>query len=296
MRKLLVGAALFAAGTLLGSPSFAAGNQTAQAQAQQIIGTATATAVGELKTAEQEKLIKEAVEAVVQTHEVIRLLEEGKTKEALELLQRLKERMDMLVEKYNLYRVPVDVTFIEFSGVSDLEQALRLNAAVKQVVAANDFVTARQLLQVLRNEIDVQTTYMPLALYKQAVDFALELLKRGKVEAAKYALETALGTLEIETVIFPKPMLEAEFLVREAEKIYEQDPEAAMRLLERAIYDVKLTVALGYLPSEEAAKPLLDKIQQLIEAIKAKKEGVAEQFKGVKEEMKKLGEKATHHR
>ncbi len=290
MRKVLLGAALF--GLTFGGFA-AAQNATAPAQnATQMLATAKSQALGKLKTAERAKLVKEAVEVVAKTQRVLDLLNKGKKEEALKLLQEVDEKLGKLIEKYNLLRLPVDVTFVEFNGVNDLETAKRLNKAVREAVNANNFVVARQLLTFLRNEIDIQTTYMPLALYKQAIDLALQLLKEGNVDAAKAALATALSTLEVEVVIVPKPILEAQMLIEDAEKIYKKDPEGALKLLKRAEYDIKLTVALGYLPSEKAAEPLFKKIDELMKAIK-EKTATEETFKGVKEEMKKVRTQAT---
>jgi len=289
MRKLLLGVALL--GLTFGS--FAAETaKTAQPTAKQLMQSAKASAIGKLKLNQRAKLIGEAVKVVAETQKVLKLLKEGKTEEALKLLEKVDGQMAELVERYNLYKVPVDVTFVEFNGINDLKLAKRLNRAVKEAVNANNFVAARQLLVLLRNEIDVQTTYMPLALYKEAIDMALKFLREDRVQAAEYALQSALGTLEVEVTVIPKPILEAQMLIADAEKIYKKDPEGALKLLKKAEYDIKLTVALGYLPSEEAAKPLLEKIEKLMKSIENKK-ATAESFKGVKEEMKKLRREAT---
>ncbi len=290
MRKLLLGAALL--GLSVGY-SFAKTlkNETSPS-AVQLMASAKGEALGKLKSGEKAKLVKEAVKIVAETQKVIALLQQGKKEEALKLLERIDNQMAELVQKYNLYRVPVAVNFIEFDGVNNLQLAERLNKAVKEVVAKNDFVTARQYLQLLRNEIDIETTYMPLSLYKEAIDVALDMLKKGKVQSALYALEGALGTLELETVIVPKPLLEAQMLVVDAEKIYKKDPEGALKLLKRAEYDIKLTVALGYLPSENEAKPLLEKIDALMKAI-GQNRATEKGFKSVKEELKKLKGAAT---
>jgi len=288
MRKLLLSAALFG----LSVGAFAVPSEGAVQSAEQMMSTAKSEAVGKLKKEEKAKLVKEAIEVVAKTQEAIALIDAGKREEAIKLLSEVSQKLQELIDRYNLQRLPVDVAFIDFNGVNDLETAWRLNREVKKVVAANDFVDARFLLEVLRNEIVIQTTYLPLVLYKKGIDLALELLKEGNDEAAKMALTATLSTLEIESVIVPKPILEAQMLIADAEKIYEKDPEGALKLLKRAEYDLKLTVALGYLPDMKAVEPLLKKIEELKKAIK-EKTATAETFKGVKEEMEKVREKAT---
>jgi hypothetical protein len=288
MRKLLLSAALFG----LSVGAFAVPSEGAVQSAEQMMSTAKSEAVGKLKEEEKAKLVKEAIEVVAKTQKAIALIDAGKREEAIKLLSEVSQKLQELIDRYNLQRLPVDVAFIDFNGVNDLETAWRLNREVKKVVAANDFVDARFLLEVLRNEIVIQTTYLPLVLYKKGIDLALELLKEGNDEAAKMALTATLSTLEIESVIVPKPILEAQMLIADAEKIYEKDPEGALKLLKRAEYDLKLTVALGYLPDMKAVEPLLKKIEELKKAIK-EKTATAETFKGVKEEMEKVREKAT---
>ncbi len=290
LKKTLLGTVLFATG-LVSVPSLA--YQVKQENVKETLKNAQNEAVKQLKTQKLAKIVKEAATVLQETQTAYLLLQQGKTKEALTLLQKVQKELQVLINKYGLKNLPANVSFIEFNGISDLNTAEKLNKQVKEFITKNDFVDARVILAVLRNEIDITTTYIPLKLYKEAIDLAVDMLQHGNQEAALMALQSALGTLVVETVVVPKPMLEAQYLIKKAEAIYQVNPKAALAYLKRAEYDIKLTKALGYISSEKDIKPLIEKIESLIKAIKEHAATTEEQFKEVKKEVEKTKEQAT---
>ncbi len=290
LKKLFLSAALFAVGSLA-VPGWASQGESRSAQAT--IEKAQSEAIKNLKTSELAKVVKEAARVLRETQNALILLGQGKDKEALSVLKKVQTELSDLIDKYGIVRLPVDVTFVEFNGVSDLETAKKLAKQVRELVEKNNFVDARFILGLLRNEIDITTTYMPLAIYKQAIDLAVRLLEQGKKDSALLALQSALGTLEVETVIIPKPMLEAQLLIEKAEAIYQVKPEEAIKLLERAKYDIELTKALGYVSSEKDIEPLVEKIERLMKAVKEHAATAGEQFKEVKQGVENLKKETT---
>jgi len=284
MRKL----SLILASSFLFSLGFAQNLETLKKEsAQNIIKSATGIAVEKLKAKEKEKVIQEAVKVLEQTREILNLLAQNKINEAKALLDKVCKEMDALVEKYKLTKIPVDITIEEYIGVNDLNLAKVLNRQVKFYVNKNDFVSARNYLEVLRNEIDIKTTYMPLYLYREAVKLAKKFLDEGKVQAAVLALQSALGTLEQEVVIIPRPFLEAQLLIENAQKLYKEQPEKALKLLEQAKKDLELLKYLGYVTDEKEIKELLEMIEKLEKAIKTKASSTPGFFEKLKE---KIGE------
>ena len=265
-----------------------------EAQAQQVqMSKETQKGIEKLKEHELAKIIKEAADVVQETHQVLLLLQNGKLQEALTLLEKVRTSLKTLIQQYGLVKLPVDVQFVEYDGVEDLDTAWKYNKEVKEVISKNDFVDGRFILALLRDEIDIVTTYLPLDLYAKAVELAYVMLKGGETQGAILALQSALSTLEIETVIVPKPVLEAQVLLDEAQQVYKVNPERALKLLSRAEYDLKLTVALGYAPSLDTLKDLLNKIEQLKTAIKTHAATTEEQFQQTKETMEKFREQTT---
>ena len=250
-------------------------------------------AIGKLKKEELAKVIQDAAKAFQETNQALLLLQKGKTSEALTVLKRVDALLQKLINQYGLVKLPVDVQFVEFNGITDLKLAQKYNKQVKELIAQNDFVDGRFILALLRDEIDVITTYMPLDVYKQAIDLAVKMLEEGKTNAALLAIQSALGTLDVETVIVPKPILEAQLLIQKAQEIYKVSPAMANQLVNRAEYDLKLAVALGYLRSEEDIKPLVEKLEELKKAITEHAANVGEKFQKAKEGMKEIRQKST---
>ena len=290
LKKTLLGTSLLVVG-LVASPLYAA--QTSSQSPNQVLKNAQSEAIKQLKTQQLTKVIKEAAAVLQETQNALILLQQGKDAEALSILKKVQKELAALVDKYGLVKLPADVNFVEFNGISDLNLAEKLNKQVKELVAKNDFVDARIILAVLRNEIDITTTYLPLKLYKEAIDLAVHLLEYGNKDAALLAIQSALGTLVVETVIVPKPILEAQYLIEKAESIYQVNPKAALAYLKKAEYDIKLTKALGYISSEKDIEPLVEKLENLMKAIKEHAATTQEQFKEVKKAVEKTKEQAT---
>jgi tetratricopeptide (TPR) repeat protein len=258
--------------------------------AQQLIKGATKEALKNLRQVELAKIIKEPAEVVQLTRQALLLLAQNQVEKALSVLQKAETLMAKLLKEYQVKRVPVDVAIIEFNGVTDLKVAQKLNKQVKELVSKNDFVDARFILALLRDEIDITTTYMPLAAYAEAIKFAKQLLQANKVQAAILVLQSALNTLEVETVIVPKPILEAQMLVSYAKQLFRVKPDIATKLLERAKYDIELAKALGYVSSEKDIEPLIEEINALEEAIKNGAATTEEQFNQLQQNIQKFKE------
>ena len=256
--------------------------------AQDIIKSATGDAIKKLKSEERQKVIQEAVKVLEQTKEILNLLAQNKVNEAKSLLNEVCQKMDTLVEKYKLTKVPVDVSIEEYVGVSNINLAKVLNKRVKFYINKNDFVNARNYLEILRNEVDIRTTYMPLYLYRGAIKLAKKFLDEEKVQATILALQSALGTLEQEVVIIPRPFLEAQLLIETAQKLYKEQPEKAIKLLKQAKRDLELLKYLGYVSDEKEIKEPWEVIEELEKSIKAKASSTPGFFEKLKEKFEKL--------
>ena len=250
--------------------------------------SATGVAVEKLKAKEKEKVIQEAVKVLKQTREILNFLAQNKIDKAKALLNKVCKEIDILVEKYKLTKIPVDISIEEYIGVNDLNLAKVLNKQIKLYVNKNDFVNARSYLEILRNEINIKTTYMPLSLYKEAVKLAKKFLDEGKVQATILALQSALGTLEQEIVIIPRPFLKAQLLIENAQKLYKEQPEKALKLLKQAKKDLELLKYLGYVKNEKEIKELQKMIEKLESSIKANASSTSGFFEKLKEKIEKL--------
>ncbi|WP_457624902.1 YfdX family protein [Persephonella sp.] len=242
---------------------------------------------------ELSKVIKEAVEVYAKGNQILFLLNHNKIKEAKKLLDELVKELDQLSAKYKkLNKLPIDAIITEISGITDLKEAEKLAEEAKKAVEENDFVKARFILNSLRDEIQIETFYLPLSLYTEAVKLAQKLLKEGKVKDAAAQLQVAVGLIEVETSVIPKPLAIASLLVEDASKEFKKNPDKALKLLEEAKRQIKLARVLGYVRTEKEISPLIDQIEKLEKEIR-QKTGKKEQFRKVFESIEKAKEKAT---
>jgi hypothetical protein len=180
----MVGKKLLMFAALVGSITFAAETVAKSVTSPKVENqqSALSEAIGKLKKSELSKVVQDASRVFQETNKALLFLQRGQKEEASVILNRVASELDKLVNEYGLIRVPIDVRFVEFSGITDLDLAWKYNKQVKKLVAGNDFVDARPLLALLRNEIDVITTYMPLGLYRDAIKLAIKLLNEGKID------------------------------------------------------------------------------------------------------------------
>jgi hypothetical protein len=294
-----VSAAFILSASALINPVFAEGKNTIEkkglTQAQQLIQSSGSRATREIKAHELQKIIKEAVDVVAGTNKVLYLLAHNQTEKAKKELKALKEKLNNLDKKYKgkLTRLPVDVVITEIRGVEDIKLASQLAKQAKKAVNNNDFVTGRFILNTLRDEIEIDTAYLPIALYKEAIDLAYKFLEEGKVKSAMNQLQIALGTIEIETTIIPRPLAIASLLVEDASKIYKKDPKTALALLDEAKRQIKLSKVLGYVRSDKEIEPLIKQIDELKTAIVKNLKGSKEKFGKLIKNIKETKEKET---
>ena len=275
--------------------TFAEQKNEHKSKAQQLIESSGKRSLEKQKAKEQEKVIQEAIDAFISGQKILTLLYHGKIEEAKLQLEKLKKKMEEVQKKYKgkLERLPIATLIYEIDGVSDIKTAKQLAEEAKKAIQENDFVKARAILEALRNEIIIETQYLPIDIYKNAVDLSLKFLNKGNKEKAIESLNLAVNSIEVETTIIPRPIAEASILVDDASKIYEKDMDTALKLLEQAKEDIKLAKVLGYIKSEDEVKPLVAQIEALEKAVKAKKVSTKGLFKELKKSIKQTQEKAT---
>ena len=262
--------------------------------AKSLIETSGERSAQRIKERELSKIVHKAVEVYAKGNRAVLLLTHNDIKGAKKLLEDLLKDLKQLQEEYRgkIDRLPIDVVITEISGITDLKRAEELAKKAKKAVEENDFITARFILDSLRDEIQIETAYLPLELFRDAVELANKLLNEGKIKDAIAQLQVALGFVEIETTIIPKPLAVASILVEDAEKVFKKDPKKALELLKEAKRQLKLAELLGYVKTEKDVKPLISQIEKLERSI-TEKTGSKEKFRSLFESIEKIKEKST---
>ncbi len=198
------------------------------------------------------ELNQQAVKAVADTILVLDLLDQGKSKEALEKIKDVIGELEVvLAANKDAKLVPVRT----YSVVVDLKMGVeQVKDALKQVKGLLDdgkVQEARILLSTLQSEIDIVVEQLPLATYPDAMKLASKYIVDGKLDQAKSIITTALNSMVVETIVIPLPLIRAYDLVDEASKIAKTNKDQALKYLDNARKQLKIAKALGYVQGSE---------------------------------------------
>ncbi len=239
------------------------------------------------------EVIKEAVDALYLTHQVLADLDKKNSEKAVKDLEKAIGKLEVvLADKKAPAMLPIDSSVVAVEYLGDLKSIRENLALVRKYLKDGEIQEARRVLDKLRSEIDVVTVSLPLISYPQALKLAARYLHEEKVDEARDILEMAINTLVRDEIIIPVPLLKAEALVEEARKVAKKDKEQALKHLDAARNELKLAEALGYASSSDTTYKMLDDAVSSVEKEIKGKNRAEKLFAGLKEKLKEFKAKA----
>ena len=233
----------------------------------------------------EERLLKvehEALEAVTGTQNALMALQKKDPKKALALLLDVSGKLDILLAKYpglSLLPANVEADVYDFDG--DSKQVKKLIDAADDLLEDHKVQDARHILDELISEMRISTTSIPLGTFPVAIKEAVNLIDKGKTDAAENALYDVLNMLVKTTEIMPLPVLRAEALLTAASEMEHksdltQDASRTeiLKLTDAAKDKLKLAEMLGY-GSKDDYKQLYDAIDDIKDVIHSEKSAAA---------------------
>src|SRR5579883_1430267 len=234
-------------------------------------------------TAEAENRVdQEAIAAIDETRKAITAIEQGKTQDALQALERATGKLDILLARYPdlaLAPLSIQVTVIDLAPL-DFDAVAEIRAAAKVAVDVDDFPTGRALLHNLVSEIRTSTVNLPLETYPDAMKEAARLLHQGRTDEARAVMQLALSTLVVTEQSRPIPLINALTELAAAMALAaqgqdqqnqdQQNRDQVLRLLEDARTQLKLARELGYARRDPEYKQLDRAIRDIERQIRAK--------------------------
>jgi len=262
MKKIL-GSVLVA--SLLVTNSFATSSKTISTDALRV-------AKKDAKNNSKTNVVKEAVEAVMLTQKVLDEIAHNKKDAAQKDIEKAIGKLEVTLAKKDApMMLPIDVNInaVEFQAdVSTIKTTIK---SIQNLLDDGKVQEARTLLNTLQSEIDINTVSLPLASYPQALKLAASYLHDGKTKEAQDVLQMALSTLVHTTVVVPIPLITADALIADAQKIAKKDKEQALKHLELAKKELKKAELLGYTSSSDVTYKILDDtIEKVEKEIKGK--------------------------
>ncbi len=185
------------------------------------------------------------------------------------LLQEILDTLGSLKKDYPKDKLPVDIVVSIVDNV--IPDSIEIvQDSVRKAVDSSLWQLARFYLEKLRSEVITEIYQLDLGAFEKAMNLSKEFLEEGKIEDALRSIELAFSALDKETIIVAKPLVEAQILVREANKLFSENPERAIALLEEAKNRIELARKLGYIDGRTANKLIKD-VDALIENVRKEK-------------------------
>ena len=235
----------------------------------------------------------EALNAYMLTKKVLVDIQNNDIKQAKKDLEVAIGKLEVLLSNKKTPKLlPIDlsVSSVEYSGsLKDIKETID---DVKDLIDDNKIQDARVLLNTLQSEIDITTINLPLATYPDALKLASKYLHEKDIDGAKAILLASLNTMVQNTIVIPIPILKADALIKDAQKISKNNKKQALKHLDMAKLELNKAEALGYTSKSDITyktlKESIDKIQKEIKGKnKAEKlfEELIKKVKSFKEKM-----------
>lgn len=233
------------------------------------------------QTAEKrQKIMEEATAAIRETQDALKALDEGKNGLALSALERVTGKLELiLVRDPKLALAPTGVTTVRYDVIGDQDAVKAARKEAESLLEEGRLQQARHLIRNLASEDVISVTNIPLATYPDAIKRAVKFIDDNKAEDAKHVLQTALNTLVVTDTIVPLPIVSADNVLKEAEKLTEKKDRSADEntklkdLLKQARMDLEFAQALGYGTKKDFAN-LYEQVSEIEKKTEGGKSGV----------------------
>lgn len=252
---------------------------------KEILSRAKVKPETETRETEERKIVQEAVYVTRKIGEVVAKLRSGDLTGLEETLKDLKQRVDELYEKHGDTALPIKSVVYTVIGVDDPETARKIYEEAKETLNAGRIPRARTLVNLLRNEVVIETDVIPLEVLRDAISLALSFFRRGNVGRLVDTLNLILSAIETVQTLLPRPLLEAYYLADELEKLKEEEREIALEVVKYIRERLELAKVLGYITDEKQIADIEEKIKTY-EEVAGKPEG-KEKATALKEELAK---------
>jgi len=227
----------------------------------------------------RESILTEATEALEQTEEALKALEEKRTVDALEALAVTTGKLELIVAREpDLALAPTDVAVTYREILASNDSVEKVIESAQEALDDGRVQDARYLLDDMGSEIVTTVTQLPLVTYAAAIKEIAPLIDAGEIERAKQELEAVLQTVVLTDYVTPLPYLRAEQLLDSAEVLAEnsdrseEQNEELSRQLAQVRENLELGEILGYGSTDNYA-PLYAELDQIEEKTRDGKHG-----------------------
>jgi len=245
----------------------------------------------EVNAKNNNKLIEEAILAIKYTNNAYIYLDRNNKKKALQALKKAMGELAVVLNSPNApYLLPIATNIEANEYIGNVENIAKKLKNAKVALSSNRVPLARDILNSLKNEIDIHTTSLPLASYPNALKLAIRYLNENKLNNAKDIIMLTLNSLVNTQTVIPIPILKAQGLIKEASK---NKKYQALKELEEAKKQLQIAQLLGYTSTSDTTYVNLKKsIEKIEDRLKGNKKTTS-LFLELKQKIDDFKEKAV---
>ena len=242
-------------------------------------------------------IYKEAITVIEETKKALVALSKEKPDKqaALKALENSTGKIEIILAREpDLAFATIDVSVETYDFLSSIDTIKAMIHDVENFLDEGEVQKARVIMNNLVNEIDINTTSIPLVSYPLATTIAADLIEKNKIDEAIEVLKTQLTTLVVSKEIIPLSILRAQMLLTKAEEKAlakersEEQQNELENLLDEARTQLQKGKLLGY-GSQDDYKSIYKEIDKLEELALQNKSGKGKGwFDAIKEKVGNL--------
>lgn len=217
---------------------------------------------------------QEIVEAMKQSSLAIRSLQNKKIDEAKAHLQLAKDNFTTALKNDpSLDTVPLDERIEVYENPASAKEINNILTLTQEFLIHYDLDAARASLAPLKDEIDIETISLPMAVFPVAIQDALDALNKGDTQNAITIMDEGYHSFIVAEAVIPIPLLTAQDMIIKASTLDKNKKDEALKLLNGAKDELHKAVVLGYTKhSDTDYKALSSAIDTIKKEIKGKNE------------------------
>lgn len=219
-------------------------------------------------------LDQQAIAANDQMHQAILLLKKKDTKGAFKALEKADGELSVIMARdphLKLAAIGVRANVIDLTSAP--KAIHRAERAAEKDLDHGRIQAARDTLSPLTSEMHIDTDYLPLEIYPDAIKRASREIQESKLRKAESTLADAMSSIVTITDVIPLPPVKAEGDVLQAERLQkegvEKNKDKILSLLANANRNLASAEALGYGKFQDIRNEI-DSIQSKIKGGSAK--------------------------
>jgi hypothetical protein len=224
-------------------------------------------------------IIDEAVSAMKDTQKALTSLSNNNKKEAQDALRSATGKLEMVVaRKPQMGLAPFQLNVTTHALLNDAQSVENLKTEAINALKDNRVQEARQIVSQLRSDTVISVASIPVATYPAALKDAARLIDQNKLDEAKAAITSALGTVVMTETIIPLPLARADFFIDDASKLSakknrtQEEKQQLTQDIKNGKESLQMAEALGYTP-KDAFKDSIAKLDEASKNAEAGKSG-----------------------